>query len=492
MAGSTAPEESANRHQQHGPIDAQDSSPLLSARDDATRLSKELPSSLAFEALNYTGTHHSSRWRSGWRLRIPALPRKLTAHPRKVVSLVLLLGALGIMLYVQRREQTLSLPWIPDKDSLQFAERPLPPPLQENFVDNYTLPLRTKGKHIVDQHGKRFKLHSVNWYGASDELFVPGGLDAQHRNVIAQTIKKLGFNSVRLPYADELVTKNPVIESHLVAANPDLAGLKALDVFEAAVSALTDTGLAVIINNHITSATWCCGANPCDSGWSNDHLGSLCRVAQSEEDWINNWDTVMERFVHNPYVIGADLRNEVRGLWGTMPWSKWASAAERCGNRLLEMKSDWLIIVEGTESANDVSGAAKRPVQLNVTNKVVYSAHVYKWSGWGSMGGRFGQRTYYSFVETMHHNWAYLLKQDIAPVWVAEVGAPKHPSVASHRYWSNLWRLLKSLDADFGYWAINPRTAKDNATESYSIIEDDWITPVLDFRMKDMQELIRA
>lgn len=84
------------------------------------------------------------------------------------------------------------------------------------------------------------------------------------------------------------------------------------------------------------------------------------------------------------------------------------------------------------------------------------------------------------------------MKQDIAPVWVAEVGAPKHPSVSSHRYWSNLWRLLKSLDADFGYWAINPRTAKDNATESYSIVEDNWVTPVLDFRMKDMQELMRA
>lgn len=332
----------------------------------------------------------------------------------------------------------------------------------------------------------------MNWYGASDELFVPGGLDIQHRDVIAQTIRNLGFNSVRMPYADEMVMLNPEVMPHLVSANPDLVGKRALDVFQASVEALTKAGIAVIVNNHITSATWCCGADPCDAGWRNDHLPkAMCRVRQSEEEWIEHWEIIMERFLGNPLVIGADLRNEVRGMWGTMPWGKWATAAEKAGNRLLKMNKDWLIIVGGTESGNYLTGARKRPVVLDVEDRVVYSAHVYSWSGWGSLEGRYSKRTYPSFVKSMRNNWAYLVEQDIAPVWVGEFGAPDKPGQGDVNYWTNLLRYLKSIDADFGYWALNPRKPKDNEVESYSLVKDDWVTPVLDYRMRDMTELMR-
>ncbi|KAH7329041.1 glycoside hydrolase family 5 protein [Stachybotrys elegans] len=406
-----------------------------------------------------------------------------------LVILVVLIA--GFFVYLHRAESALRAYWTPDAESRLFSERPLPPPLQRNNITEYELPLRTSGRNIVDGKGRRFRLASVNWYGASDELFVAGGLDIQHRDVIAQTIKKLGFNSVRLPYADELVMKNPRILPHLVAANTDLANLPALDVFEAVVTSLTDAGIAVIINNHITSAQWCCGADPCDAGWANDHLGPLCPVKQTEEEWIAHWETVMSRFLDNPLVIGADLRNEVRGLWGTMPWRKWAEAAEKCGNRLLDMKTDWLIVVEGTESANDVSGAAERPVQLKIPNRLVYSAHVYAWSGWGELDGRFSKRSYASFVKTMRHNWGYLLENNVAPVWVGELGAPDEPSIGDAHYWKNMWRYLKAVDADFGYWALNPRKPAGNTRERYSLVKDDWVTPVKDYRLKDMIELTR-
>jgi endoglucanase len=352
------------------------------------------------------------------------------------------------------------------------------------------MPLRTKGRDIVDATGRRFKLASVNWYGGSDELFIPGGLDIQHRSVIAASIRTLGFNSVRLPYADEMVITNPPIPDRLLSANPDLIGRRALDVFAAVIEALTDAGIAVIVNNHITTATWCCGADPCDAGWANDHLGPLCRISQSEEDWIQHWETIMAPHVNNPYVIGADLRNEVRGVWGTMTWNRWAKAAEKCGNRLLRMNPDWLMIVEGTESGNDLTGARRRPVVLNVPARVVYSAHVYSWSGWGSREGRYAKRSYASFMQAMRKNWAYLVEEDIAPVWVGEFGAPHHPGEGDRNYWKNLLCYLQRIDADFGYWAINPRKPHDNVKEGYSLVEDDWVTPILDYRMQDITKLI--
>lgn len=165
----------------------------------------------------------------------------------------------------------------------------------------------------------------------------------------------------------------------------------------------------------------------------------------------------MARFVDRPYVIGADLRNEVRGLWGTMPWGRWATAAERCGNRLLELNKDLLIMVSGIESGNDLSGVVRRPVRLDLDHRIIYSAHVYSWSGWGSTKGHYAQRDYSSFVASIRRNWAYLIEENLDPVWVGEFGAPHQPSVGDANHWQNLLRYLKALDADFGYWAINPR-----------------------------------
>lgn len=192
----------------------------------------------------------------------------------------------------------------------------------------FTPPFRTQGRQIVDASGTTIKLVSVNYYGASDIHFVPTGLDVRHRDDIALLIRQIGFNSVRLLYSDELVRDNPVIEAAYVSANPDLfaAGTppRALDVFWAVVESLTAAGILVIVNNHITQATWCCGTNPCDAAWSNDWFfgGWPCRVRQTEADWIDHWETIMRPLAGNPLVLGADLRNEVRGL---MTWGTWVS-----------------------------------------------------------------------------------------------------------------------------------------------------------------------
>lgn len=359
-------------------------------------------------------------------------------------------------------------------------------------------PLHARGRHIYDAQNKRFKLCSINWYGASDRLFVPGGLDVRHRRDIAALIRRMGFNSVRMPYSDEMVRSNPVVAPGLLSANGDLAagGVRALDVFEAVVNALTDAGLAVIVNNHITQATWCCGVNPCDAAWCNDYLGPLCRVRQGEAEWIENWMSVMRRFTDNERVVGADLRNEVRGLWGTITWDAWASAAERAAGRLLSLRRDWLMIVEGIASANDLAGAWRRPVRLphdhdpeKDSGGVVYSVHVYKWSGWGSLVP-YSRREWESFAQDMRRNWAFFIEQNLAPVWVGEFGAPDNPSKGDTNYWNNLLRYLHHTDVDFGYWALNPRKPHQHERESYSLLEDDWETVKEDYRLENIRRLL--
>ncbi|KAJ5365963.1 hypothetical protein N7517_008849 [Penicillium concentricum] len=324
---------------------------------------------------------------------------------------------------------------------------------------NFTPPFKTQGRHIRNADGEPLKLASINWYGASDINFIPSGLDVRHRDEIAQLIRRLGFNSVRLPYADKIVDQDPVVNSSMIAANPDLfltatsnGKPRALDVYHAVVESLTAAGLLVIVNNHITQATWCCGINPCDIIWHNDWLagGRFCRIPQSEDKWIHNWETVMSPLAKNPLVLGADLRNEPRGLWGTLNWNDWATAAEKVSERLFAINPYWLMIVEGISSANDLSGVRSRPIKLSRPAQVVYSAHVYMWYGWGQLYP-FSKRSYSEFAAEMNKNWAYLLFEDLAPVWVGEFGVPGELSVGGQNYWSHLVRFLEVSDASWGY-----------------------------------------
>ena len=383
-----------------------------------------------------------------------------------------------------------------DRDNWDTA--PLPTILSDlhlmPITSNFTPPFYTQGRHIRDAKGNPIKLTSINWYGASDIAFVPGGLEVRHRDEIARLIRDLGFNSVRLPYADEIVVRNPIIESGVIAANPDLFEKSlphALDVYHAVVDSLTAAGLLVIVNNHITQATWCCGANPCDLGWSNTWFGGelFCPVPQTEEQWIRNWETVMRPLVRNSLVLGADLRNEVRGLWGTMHWKEWAMAAEKASERLLALNPDWLMIVEGISSANDLSGVRTRPVHLSTPGRVVYSAHVYAWSGWGSLAP-FSGRSYEDFAAQMWKNWAYLVVGDIAPVWVGEIGTPDHPDDGDRNYWCHLIRFLNEVDVSWGYWALNARKAW-GAPEGYGLAGDgwDWQSMRWDYRMDYLRTL---
>jgi len=368
-------------------------------------------------------------------------------------------------------------------------------------------PFRTAGRQIVDAHGRRFKLASVNWYGASDIHYVAMGLDVRHRRDIARTIREMGFNSVRFPYSDQMVIENPLVDVKHISANLDLLdsfsldqrnqsrlddevrGPRALDIYAACIEAMTEAGLAVIPNNHITNAAWCDGKNLCDSSWKNDQYGPICKVHQTTASWIEHWRTIMQPHVDNPLVIGADLRNEPRGIWGTMTWNMWASAAEKAGEALLKLQPNWLMFVEGVSSANDCSGAIRRPIELSVPDRVVYSSHVYSWSGWGSLVP-YHKREYDSFAKDMDRNWGYLLSSNTAPVWVGEFGASHNSDQGAHHYWDNLMKYLQLTDADFGYWALNPRKPEKYDNETYGLLKPDWETPMEDFRLADLRRLM--
>jgi len=169
-------------------------------------------------------------------------------------------------------------------------------------VESSPFPLRTRGRYVVDARGARVKLASVNWYGASDTKRVVGGLDVAKIGNIVSAIKKLGFNSVRLPFANVMLHEDHV-DASAVKANPDLASLKPIEVYDRVVEALTSAGVMVVLNNHTTHPMWCCNLDTDELWYTSDY---------SEQQWLDDWAMMATRYRKNPRVIAADLRNEVR------------------------------------------------------------------------------------------------------------------------------------------------------------------------------------
>ena len=67
------------------------------------------------------------------------------------------------------------------------------------------------------------------------EDLVVNGLDRQPIDFIANKIKELGFNCVRLVFALDNLYLDPVINSTRLSANPSLVGLTSMQVFDKTV-----------------------------------------------------------------------------------------------------------------------------------------------------------------------------------------------------------------------------------------------------------------
>lgn len=211
------------------------------------------------------------------------------------------------------------------------------------------------------------------------QRYVVNGLDKVHIDYVPAAMAGLGFNCVRMPFSLEQFYSNPIVKSEYLAANPQLQGLTAMEIFDKTIESLTKHGIMVILNNHISDAMWCCGADDGNGLWYNKHF--------TAEQWVGALEALTRRYMANPAVIGNDLRNEIRRdsqndltpTWGTGDHTDWKKAAEEAGNRILSINPDLLVIIEGLSYANDLTAIKTYPIHLNVPNKLVYSAHAYSW-----------------------------------------------------------------------------------------------------------------
>ncbi|MCX5379988.1 glycoside hydrolase family 5 protein [Streptomyces sp. NBC_00091] len=360
---------------------------------------------------------------------------------------------------------------------------------------SWTPPLSTRGRYIVDARGERFRLRSGNWDGAQgswngsgdrgdpathhsgqDSHGIPLGLDRVPLPTLLADFRALGLNSIRLPFSNEMLHTTTPVPDAAVAANPALRGRTPLQVFDAAVAALTDAGFAVILNNHTGTTRWCCGLD------GNERWNSGRSTAQ----WADDWVFLARRYRDNPRVVGADLYNEVRrDTWDDPNWGlgdshDWQAASQEAADRILtEANPDLLIVVEGINwTGIPLDGLPhERPTltpvrtlshTLVVSNKLVYSAHFYGYTGPHHSGAsglgethdlRYQDMTPAQLEQTLYDQAFFVSAETgthfTAPVWISEFGIGADETGTAPRAWfGNMTARLAGSDADFAYWPL--------------------------------------
>jgi len=278
------------------------------------------------------------------------------------------------------------------------------------------------------------------------EDMVVNGLDRQPISKIASIIAELGFNCVRLPFSLDMIYKNPVISAERLSANPEFVGKTAIELFDETVAALSDAKLIVLPNSHVSTAMWCCSPDDGEGLWYTNEY--------PEEEFIEGWLQIASRYKDNPWVAGMDLRNELRpangqvAAWGNGKENDWAAAAEKTGNRLLEINSNLLIIIGGILSNGNLIGVLTRPIELNLPDRLVYTGHIYPFSPVIS------DLPYPYFKTVMHNMQTFVADAGFnysAPYWMGEFGT----GGTDDEKWQKIVTFLNETDHDFAYWSID-------------------------------------
>ena len=329
--------------------------------------------------------------------------------------------------------------------------------------------LSTFHSELVDaSSGCQVTLTGVNWFGFETGTFAPHGLGARNWQDMLNQMAHLGFNTLRLPYTDQLFDPGSRPQGINYQLNPDLQGLQGLALMDRIIQGAHKAGLKVILDRHDPSAD------------QRPPLWYTNQVPQSR--WIQDWVMLAKHYRGNDAVIGADLDNEPHSpaTWGDgNPNTDWRLAAEKAGNAILAVNPNWLIIVEGIDVyhgdsywwGGNLEGAAQYPVVLSKPNKLVYSAHdygpsVYKES-WFNVSSP--SLLTHTLPPIWEKHWAYLQKDGIAPVFMGEFGGPSMGQDAEGVWQRTLVSFLHAQNISYAYWAWNA-----DSGDTGGILNNDW------------------
>src|SRR6266478_1470793 len=97
--------------------------------------------------------------------------------------------------------------------------------------------LHTFQGELVNTSGCEVQLTGVNWFGFETSAFAPHGLWARNWQDMLKQIARTGFNTIRLPFTNQLFDPASVPQGINYRLNPDLKGLSGLALMDRIIQA---------------------------------------------------------------------------------------------------------------------------------------------------------------------------------------------------------------------------------------------------------------
>ena len=261
----------------------------------------------------------------------------------------------------------------------------------------------TNGNQIVDQHGRPVRLACIGWNQVNTEI----PFARQTMQMAAD-----GFNCIRFSWVNAKIDQDLQMIDHVVAA-------------------AKEAGLRLVIDNHTNEPghgprdNW--GAQQPNGLWydqggaSDGTDGGGNRGTVTDAKFLADWQAVARHYAGNQTVIGYDLRNEPlnyphMSVWGDGSDRDIRAMYQRVGNAIQVIDKAKLIV--GEPPGSDCRGARQYPLTLDVPNKLVYSVHEYP-------GEISAQKVSDGpgLIKRMNDMWGWLVSENIAPVFVGEMGS---------------------------------------------------------------------
>ena len=356
----------------------------------------------------------------------------------------------------------------------------------------------TSGNQILDSAGDPVRIAGINWYGFETPDEIAHGLWAQDYHAIINDIRNLGYNTIRIPFSNQMV-ETPIVPQNLSfynatgPINTDLKGLNALQDprqdhhLRGPGGPQGHPGRPPLRGRGVRR-----GQRPV----VHEHLHQpglgerLGHAGQNGTRATPPWSASTCATSRTPRPVTPTRRVRPGAPAMPAPTSGWPTS--RPGNAILAADPNALIFCEGISEnpassgtynstwwGGDLAEAGQYPVTLSSPGHVVYSAHDY--------GPNLFQQTWFNSSTTpasldavWNANWGYLYTQDIAPVWVGEFGTDNAAADVASSAAGSQGQWFESL---VGYLSANPWMGWTywalNGEDSYDLLDSNYdATPV--------------
>ena len=412
--------------------------------------------------------------------------------------------------------------------------------------------LHAVGSRLYDKDGNEVWLTGANWFGLNCSENSPHGLYATDCDAFLKTVSEHGINIIRMPISTQLLLSwmngepDPVqsvqasYEPPVDQVGEDGTVTKAgtygninkdfvesdgktlknsFEIFDAIIKKMKQYGLKVLIDVHSPTAhnsghnynIWYYDAN-------TEAADTMAVTTDGHEitydEWIDSVTWLAKQYANDDTILAYDLKNEPHGKRGydgtTCPdgiarWddstvhNNWAYAATECGNSILNVNPNALILIEGVEQypktekgytydtadiwqasaevspwygawwGGNLRGVKDYPIDFGDAKKnsqIVYSPHDYGPSVYEQTWFNKDFTTQTLLDDYWYDTWAYINDKDIAPLLIGEWGG--HMDGGKNQKWMELLRdYMIDNHINHTFWCLNPNSGDTGGLLGY-------------------------